>query len=662
MYMKDTENQAQTTKSPKKYTLNRLGFVRSKSLCKPVLTTVIMTACTLCIDVNQNSRIGKFLNKSGLASSAYAGAPVRYTINTIAGDGAYDISLATNTSTTPLRPGDSQFAMAPDVTGTLGAHFANPSAVVVDTHGKIFIADTDNNAIRMITPAGVMSTIGVFYDSAGTGAVPPCYLALDNANNLYVAALGRIVQIPSGSTTYNINSGTAVTLFRNGSTNNALDAAATWAPDATNVINAFSQTGLMQNGDQNYLTIQGIAVDSSNNIYFASSNYPGIFKFTMGTASCTQIFGGPDGNRALYGLTLYETATTRYLYSIDTNNFINQWNSVYANSTWGAWSSPIAFTTSVSGGLTVDASGSLYIADTNNNFVRTIPAASLYTTVNTSVVPTIIAGGGSGGTASNTASGIPATGTSGLYAGLSGPQGICVNTSGTIFITEGNSGSSTTNLLRTLTLPATVALDPAHITTAGVITSPYYGVLTFNGGGTVSFGSANTSFYGAVALSGAGTTVEISDVQALGTGAIPCNHLTMGVGTVLQAGAGLGGVSAPSTLPFSINYSSNATINTADDTSATHGIEIAGAVASTVAGTNTLTVTGGGLYVPGAAYVAAVGANDVMVISGVGTTVELTGNSFSPPDVQIRNGAILKALGGVTLPNITVGGVIITIV
>ena len=75
------------------------------------------------------------------------------------------------------------------------AQFAFPSGIVVDGSGNIFVADTNDQTIRKILPSGqtitLAGTTGVagYVDATGTNAQFnfPVGLALDNFGNVYVA-------------------------------------------------------------------------------------------------------------------------------------------------------------------------------------------------------------------------------------------------------------------------------------------------------------------------------------------------------------------------------------------------------------------------------------------------------------------------------------------
>jgi len=81
------------------------------------------------------------------------------------------------------------------------ARFWNPQGLVVDDNGNLLVADTGNNAIRKITPGGLVTTLagqagpGGATDGAGTAVRfnSPGGVAVDSAGNIYVADTGNQV-------------------------------------------------------------------------------------------------------------------------------------------------------------------------------------------------------------------------------------------------------------------------------------------------------------------------------------------------------------------------------------------------------------------------------------------------------------------------------------
>jgi sugar lactone lactonase YvrE len=92
----------------------------------------------------------------------------------------------------------------------------NPTGVAVDAAENIYIADTGNHAVRLVTPAtGVISTIAGILGTSGSGTVPaaatvtqlnaPAAIAVSPLGTLYIADAGnnRVLTDARSSITYN---------------------------------------------------------------------------------------------------------------------------------------------------------------------------------------------------------------------------------------------------------------------------------------------------------------------------------------------------------------------------------------------------------------------------------------------------------------------------
>jgi len=140
-----------------------------------------------------------------------------------------------------------------DGTGT-AASFASLCGIAVDSEGTVYVTDGENNLIRKISPAGVVTTLagsGTPGSDDGTGTAAsfgmPCGVTVDSAGNLYVAEMGNnlIRKITSA--------GVVTTLAGN------------------------SQKGGSDDGDgtaATFLKPFGVAVDSQGTVYVADTyNY-----------------------------------------------------------------------------------------------------------------------------------------------------------------------------------------------------------------------------------------------------------------------------------------------------------------------------------------------------------------------------------------------------
>ncbi len=142
-----------------------------------------------------------------------------------------------------------------DGTGT-AATFNHPSNVATDSDGNIYVADVSNQAIRKITPAGVVTTLAktdifTFDDITYQTRAPG--ITSDHAGNIYVTA-------PSHRTIYKITPAGLMTIF-----------AGTFDMSG-------SSDGVGQNA--NFCLPSGLATDSADNIYVADGCNATIRKIT----------------------------------------------------------------------------------------------------------------------------------------------------------------------------------------------------------------------------------------------------------------------------------------------------------------------------------------------------------------------------------------------
>jgi sugar lactone lactonase YvrE len=131
------------------------------------------------------------------------------------------------------------------VNTTTGAYasFDNPTALVLDASGNIYVADSGNSAIRQITPAVVVTTVaGGPGQSALVGY--PAGIAMDAHGNFFITdQSGRIIELTAAKVLYDLAGASNVAGFADG-----------------------SGTAVQFN------TPQGIAVDAAGNIYVADPN------------------------------------------------------------------------------------------------------------------------------------------------------------------------------------------------------------------------------------------------------------------------------------------------------------------------------------------------------------------------------------------------------
>jgi sugar lactone lactonase YvrE len=92
-----------------------------------------------------------------------------------------------------------------DGTGS-AASFKFPTGVAVDANGNVYVVDSGNSSLRMITPAGVVTTPTLATSGSSATSVTPAAVAVDAKGNVFVAS-GKQVFMRTPTGTFNLLAG-----------------------------------------------------------------------------------------------------------------------------------------------------------------------------------------------------------------------------------------------------------------------------------------------------------------------------------------------------------------------------------------------------------------------------------------------------------------------
>jgi len=252
------------------------------------------------------------------------------------------------------------------ITSDTPAKFNEPFAVAVDSMGTVYIADTNNGAIRKITPAGVVTTLaggnGQGY-ADGTGAAAkfhePHGIALDTSGNIYVADYeNNVVRkvTPAGVVT---------TLAGLADTPGSAEG---------------------QGSAARFMSLHGIAVDSSGNIYVADGGNRSVRKITPSGLVTTFVGGGTSGQFGDPRGLAFDASGNLYVTDYSAHIILKVTpagvvSKVAGTSpTAGSIDGTTAALFNAPSGIAIDSANNLYIADTGNNTIRKISSTGTVTT------------------------------------------------------------------------------------------------------------------------------------------------------------------------------------------------------------------------------------------------------------------------------------------
>ena len=404
---------------------------------------------------NGNNRIRKWNTAScsttlnGVLTTPPAGCNL---VSTVAGGG------------TPKGVGDGSSALA--------ASLNNPTGVAFDAAGNMYIADQNNSRVRIVDTTGVINTLAGASQGRGDGGPStfatfsnPRGVAIDSAGNIYISDTNnqKIRKVSSA--------GIVSTFAGNGTAGNANIAAA----PIYNITSSFP-AGIAASTPLNFPGC--VAVDPSGNVFIAdrvnskirrvdtSGNMTNYVSSNSLTVSKTGVLGG-NANATGYNGDGGPAVLDRVGIATSGGGFLSAGSSSGTNANFGPQC------------VSVDNNGNLYIADTGNHVIRKVdPTGILSTAVG---YPTVLCGGFpcSSPLAPPTAvpvnsgvAGSEGDGASAVNAQLNTPQGVGVDPSGSFLCVADTSN----NVVRQVNLSTGIIITIAgYIPDGGSDTLPANG-------------------------------------------------------------------------------------------------------------------------------------------------------------------------------------------
>ena len=230
--------------------------------CNNVIRFVAASTGIITTYAGNNTGIMGCTGDSGAATSATLNNPMGVALGLsgslyIADTSNNKIRKVTSSGIITTIAGTGGYGSSADGGAATSAYLARPSGVAIDSSGNVFIADTDNFNIRMLTSNGIITTVAGTSGSQGSTGdggpasfaklYQPSGIALDISGNLYIADNTNRIRMVSNSATRMI-----FTVAGNGIAADGLDDVAATSCSLSKA--------------------NAIAIDVSGNIYVSDSN------------------------------------------------------------------------------------------------------------------------------------------------------------------------------------------------------------------------------------------------------------------------------------------------------------------------------------------------------------------------------------------------------
>ncbi len=410
-------------------------------------------------------------NVAGVSIGAVEGVSVDSSGNLwAASHSAHRVFRRTSSGTGSVFAGSVTLGFGGDGGAATSARLSNPRDAAADSSGNVYIADASNHRIRRVDTSGNISTFagtGTASSTGDGGAASsatlnfPEKLALDSSNNIYIGERGgnRVRKIDT--------SGNISTIAGLGPTAVGDGAAASSSSLNGPLGAAVDSSGNVYIADTAGHRIRRVDASTSNISTFAGTGTAG--NTGDGAAATSALLSSPSGVAVDASGNVYiaDSGNNR-VRRVDTSGNIAAFAGTGTAGNTGDGAAATSATLDTPIGVAVDASGNVYIADTDNRRVRRVDTSG-----------NIAAFAGTG-TAGNTGDGGAAT-----SATLTGPRGVAADASGNVYIadtshhrvrrvntsgniaafagtgTSGNTGDGAAATSATLSNPRGVAVDSA---------------------------------------------------------------------------------------------------------------------------------------------------------------------------------------------------------